>query len=128
MVLLMAVSVRAQRPGATGDAIAGSGTLAPPVLSPERQKQLDDLKMEEKKLKLWITQVNERIATYKSWASYPLTQAQRQETKDKIELEKTQVEKYQTQLAAVQDKIKALDPTTAPGASATPDPKWPFKH
>jgi len=123
-VLLMAVSIHAQAPA---DATAPT---SPAATAPSAQ-ELDALRAQEKTLKTRIALTQDNINTYKSWFGHPLTPAQRIDTQARIDRAKTMLEGYQKDLADVQAKIKALDPTaTSPAASTsnTPDPKWPFKH
>ena len=121
----MAVSSYAQAPAdATGTNPPAQTSAA---ASPSAQ-ELDALRAQEKTLKTRIALTQDNINTYKSWFGHPLTPAQRIDTQDKIDRSKALLETYQTQLAALDVKIKALDPTATSSASATPDPKWPFKH
>ena len=127
-VLAMAVSIHAQAPAdATGT--ASPAQTSPAVTAPAGQ-DLESLRAQEKTLKSRIALTQDNINTYKSWFGHPLTPAQRIDTQDKIDRAKTLLATYQTQLAALDDKIKVLDPTATSAASTsnTPDPKWPFKH
>ncbi|MGB8355936.1 MAG: hypothetical protein WCD79_18710 [Chthoniobacteraceae bacterium] len=124
-VLAMAVSIHAQAP------VDATGTTSPAAAATASSAQdLESLRAQEKTLKSRIALTQDNINTYKSWFGHPLTPAQRIDTQDKIDRAKTLLATYQTQLAALDDKIKVLDPTATSAASTsnTPDPKWPFKH
>lgn len=124
-VLLMAVGVYAQAPA------GAAAQTSPAVATAPSGQDLDALRAQEKTLKTRIALTQDNINTYKSWFGHPLTPAQRIDAQSRLDRAKTMLEGYQKDLAAVQAKIKGVDPTaTSTGAvtSGTQDPKWPFKH